>query len=255
MIKQCKNCNKKFNDTHGKNQNIKYCSRYCAQKLLWADEIYKEKMSHLHKGQRNSISTEFKKGFPPPAHKEDCECIRCSKIGRCGSNSPHWKGGGSRIGRDNIDYKNWRKAILSRDKKCQLCGTHEKLQAHHIKTWSRFPSLRYALDNGVALCVKCHKMITPRIIWIRGEGGIGKTTLASSILSVKAAIHLDGDMVRNVWRDLDFSRKGRIENNLRCARLAIYFKNQGHDVIISTICPNYCKKQVFEITKCKFIHL
>lgn len=59
--------------------------------------------------------------------------------------------------RDSLWYKNWRTAVFERDNfKCQKCGTHKNIQAHHIKTWKNNKELRYAVSNGVTLCRKCH---------------------------------------------------------------------------------------------------
>jgi predicted restriction endonuclease len=60
------------------------------------------------------------------------------------------------------NYKEWRKQVYKRDNhKCQWpgCNSNKKLNAHHIKTWSEFPSLRFIIDNGITLCYKHHKMI------------------------------------------------------------------------------------------------
>lgn len=93
------------------------------------------------------------------------------------------------------------------------------------------------------------------IIWIRGARKSGKTTLAKQLLERMDAIWLDGDMVRSIWTDLGFSDEDRLENNKRVARLAKAIEDQGRDVIVSTICPDNCKEEVFNITGCKFIEL
>ncbi|MEK6881241.1 MAG: HNH endonuclease, partial [Nanoarchaeota archaeon] len=34
------------------------------------------------------------------------------------------------------------------------------LQADHIKSWALFPLLRFTVDNGQILCIKCHRFKT-----------------------------------------------------------------------------------------------
>lgn len=56
------------------------------------------------------------------------------------------------------EYKLWRKAIFERDNySCIWCKSNIKLQADHIKSFSQFPELRFAIDNGRTLCLECHK--------------------------------------------------------------------------------------------------
>ena len=68
------------------------------------------------------------------------------------------------------------------------------------------------------------------ITWICGNSQSGKTTLSSSLLGFyKHWVRLDGDLMRGIWRDLDLSKQGRWEQNLR--------------------------EEVRKITKCKFIFI
>ena len=60
-------------------------------------------------------------------------------------------------------YKEWKKKCKERDNfTCQCCkkrgGT---LHSHHIYSYAEYPDLRTDLENGITLCVNCHK----------GEGG------------------------------------------------------------------------------------
>lgn len=43
---------------------------------------------------------------------------------------------------------------------CGAKGRKARLNVHHIIRWSSAASLRYDVDNGIALCKNCHKDIT-----------------------------------------------------------------------------------------------
>lgn len=78
-----------------------------------------------------------------------------------GSNSPYWKGGitteNLRI-RRSVEYRLWREAVFARDNwTCRICNKKGgKINADHIKPFSSYPELRFAIDNGRTLCVPCH---------------------------------------------------------------------------------------------------
>jgi transposase len=57
------------------------------------------------------------------------------------------------------EYRLWVEAVFKRDNyTCQKCGKKGgKLEAHHIFNWADYPELRYAIDNGITLCQKCHE--------------------------------------------------------------------------------------------------
>jgi len=57
-------------------------------------------------------------------------------------------------------YYIWRSAVLRKDNyTCVKCGDDRKsvLEVDHIKPFSLFPELRFAIDNGRTLCSDCHK--------------------------------------------------------------------------------------------------
>jgi len=64
--------------------------------------------------------------------------------------------------RNSKEMDEWRLAVYGRDNfTCQICGCSKsgRLQAHHIKRFALFPERRFAVDNGITLCVNCHKSI------------------------------------------------------------------------------------------------
>ena len=103
----------------------------------------------------------WNKGKPSPwtskRNKETNHLMR-------GEKAYHWKGGKHRSERARDmarqEYKQWRSNVFQRDcwtcQTCQAKGVY--LEAHHIKAWAKYPDLRYALSNGVTLCLPCHKL-------------------------------------------------------------------------------------------------
>ncbi len=94
------------------------------------------------------------------------------------------------------------------------------------------------------------------IIWITGNSGAGKTTLAKTMLDDRT-IWLDGDDVR-IKTNVGFAltKVDRMRHNITVAKWARLLSDQGFDVIVSLICPyEILRQEVKRITDCKFIYL
>ena len=106
-------------------------------------ELHKQNLSNGHKGQ---IS--WNKGL---------------KGYNAGEKSHFWKGGIAPINniiRSSLEYKLWQDSVFVRDRYCcKKCKEEriKKLVAHHIQNFAQFPEFRFAIDNGITLCVECHK--------------------------------------------------------------------------------------------------
>ncbi len=61
----------------------------------------------------------------------------------------------------NSGYNVWRSRVYKRDNfTCCICHKIGGiLNAHHIKSFAKFSELRYNIDNGITLCMGCHKNI------------------------------------------------------------------------------------------------
>lgn len=89
----------------------------------------------------------------------------CSKECRDKSKGvTHWRFKGKET-RGNQTRRNWkeaidfRKSVHERDNyKCRICGNKSK-QTHHIFGWAENETLRYDKNNGIAVCIPCHKQI------------------------------------------------------------------------------------------------
>lgn len=93
-----------------------------------------------------------------------------NKIGNAqrGKKNYSWKGGitpeNVKI-RLSIDGRIWRYSVYIRDNfSCQKCGKRGgNLNAHHIKSFSKYPELRFAIDNGITFCKLCHNKTHKKI--------------------------------------------------------------------------------------------
>lgn len=125
----------------------------------------------------NTGRTHFKSGHIPWSKgnhlsEETKRKISIKNTGKFrGEKCYFWKGGVTKIHyKERIslvgEIKKWSKNILKRDNyTCQLCheksemGHHVELNAHHIKAWKDYPDDRFNLENGITLCVDCHRYV------------------------------------------------------------------------------------------------
>lgn len=112
-------------------------------------EEHRRKISNSHKGKKKPWSGEI---------------FRKIAKQRVGNKHHNWKGGisrGYKTGYYSSEYKSWRNSVFLRDCfTCQNCYRKNlKLNAHHIKTFSKYPELRFEISNGRTLCESCHRLV------------------------------------------------------------------------------------------------
>jgi shikimate kinase len=74
------------------------------------------------------------------------------------------------------------------------------------------------------------------IVVLFGQPGAGKTTLAKELLKYDKYYHIDGDELRELFSNKDYSREGRIKNLNRASDIATYL-NTKSNVILSLVYP------------------
>lgn len=79
-----------------------------------------------------------------------------------------------------------------------------------------------------------------------GQPGSGKTTMAKKLqywLQTekknwrKSVFHIDGDQLRELFPNKDYSKEGREKNIQKAFDIAKYLDNCGNDVVISLVSP------------------
>jgi adenylylsulfate kinase len=79
-----------------------------------------------------------------------------------------------------------------------------------------------------------------KIYWFTGQPGAGKTTLAKGLmnrLSLVNFIHVDGDDIRDIFQNKDYSENGRRQNIQRAQDIAQFLNAKGSNVIVSLVSP------------------
>jgi adenylylsulfate kinase len=79
-----------------------------------------------------------------------------------------------------------------------------------------------------------------KIYWFTGQPGAGKTTLSNGLmnrLSLVNFIHIDGDDIRDIFQNKDYSENGRRQNIQRAQDIAQFLNAKGSNVIVSLVSP------------------
>lgn len=75
------------------------------------------------------------------------------------------------------------------------------------------------------------------IYWFYGQPGAGKTTLAKALLEKVDAVHIDGDDIRKVFNNQDYSREGRIKNLTLINNIVRFLDHKGFNIVASVVSP------------------
>ena len=80
------------------------------------------------------------------------------------------------------------------------------------------------------------------IVWFTGQPGHGKTTLALALIEHWKSMghqpfHIDGDDLRSLTENADYSRAGREANIRRAQTICHYLHNKGEIVVVSLVAP------------------
>lgn len=136
------------------------------RKVTWGDKISKgkigKKIKFLNRNYKGSNNPFYGKHHKPEAITKMKYDMRTRHYG---SSNSHWRGGVTpeykRL-RHSQEAIEWRNAVFKRDNYvCRHCGYDrgEILCAHHILPWKDYPEYRHCINNGITLCLPCHREI------------------------------------------------------------------------------------------------
>ena len=88
------------------------------------------------------------------------------------------------------------------------------------------------------------------IIWLTGQPGAGKTTIALELMKniTSPTTHIDGDDLRDIFINKDYSEIGRRRNIERAQDIALFLHKKGHNVIVSLVSPYKDQRDEFKNT-------
>ena len=77
------------------------------------------------------------------------------------------------------------------------------------------------------------------IYWFTGQPGAGKTTLAKAMIKkcTDKCIHIDGDGLRDLFQNYDYSPDGRVKNIQSVLDLCRFLDDKGFTVVVSVVAP------------------
>jgi adenylylsulfate kinase len=87
------------------------------------------------------------------------------------------------------------------------------------------------------------------IYWFTGQPSAGKTTLAKYLTEHfpnNKVIHIDGDDLRDIFKNKDYSVTGRRLNIKRAQDIAHFMHSKGYNVIVSLVSPYRDQREEFK---------
>jgi adenylylsulfate kinase-like enzyme len=85
------------------------------------------------------------------------------------------------------------------------------------------------------------------IYWFTGQPGHGKTVLASAFKQkLDNVFHVDGDDLREIFDNKDYSETGRRKNIELAQHLSHFLHNKGQNVVVSLVSPYKDQRDMFK---------
>ncbi len=86
------------------------------------------------------------------------------------------------------------------------------------------------------------------IYWFTGQPGHGKTVLATAFKEYlnNNCFHIDGDDIREIFDNKDYSEVGRMKNIELAQHLSHFLHKKGQNVVVSLVSPYKDQRDAFK---------
>jgi len=86
------------------------------------------------------------------------------------------------------------------------------------------------------------------IIWLTGQPGSGKSTIANELVSDSTGkfINIDGDNLREIFQNKDYSEVGRRKNIELAQHIAEFLHRKGFHPVVSLVSPYKDQRDKFK---------
>jgi adenylylsulfate kinase len=86
------------------------------------------------------------------------------------------------------------------------------------------------------------------IYWFTGQPGHGKTVLATGFKEYlnNNCFHIDGDDIREIFDNKDYSEAGRMKNIELAQHLSHFLHKKGQNVVVSLVSPYKDQRDAFK---------
>lgn len=94
-----------------------------------------------------------------------------------------------------------------------------------------------------------------KIYWLTGQPGVGKTEIGKRLFDFvktdrknwrKSVFHIDGDHLRQITTNVDFSKNGRVDNIKLAQNISKFLYISGCDVIVSLVSPYRHLREIYK---------
>ena len=86
------------------------------------------------------------------------------------------------------------------------------------------------------------------VYWFTGQPGHGKTVLATALRQYLGGncFHVDGDDIREIFNNKDYTEAGRRKNIELAQQLSHFLHNKGQNVVVSLVSPYKDQRETFK---------